>query len=521
MRQEDKLIDRVYDSSNSNFLLGALLNNPQMCLDNRYPIQKEDFSPILFHRIVFACIYNLAINGVKECDEIIIKDFLMNHEAQLNIFEENKGSSFVATVKELAKANNYEYYYDILRKNSALRDAYEDGEDISTFWDFNLDDEINRENLNKYTLKDIIDFYDKKMVKRKQKYLVNSGIQTMIVGDGFDRLLKQFEESPMIGAGLSSPILNELYRGVNRGHLVLRGAPSSFGKTTMAVADLCNMSCKKMWSEEKKDFIVNPSYQGAGYLIHTEQLMEKEIQPRFISTVSGVPYHVILDGKVTKDQRERLLETAEITKDSRIQLIDYPTFTPKGLENKIRDLALDGYEYGVFDYIWASSYAFEEFRKMVGGQREDQLLLHMSNTLKLVAEETNTGIMTMMQLNGKEKDAEIVDESCLFGGRSVKTKLDNGSIYMYPRKKELEQVGSLIARWNEQNGDITDRFGTGIVPNAVSHVFKARYSRYGMNIKVWHYVDNSLGRIVDMFATTWDNEPIKVPPLVITNKTIK
>jgi hypothetical protein len=39
-------------------------------------------------------------------------------------------------------------------------------------------------------------------------------------------------------------------------------------------------------------------------------------------------------------------------------------------------------------------------------------------------------------------------------------------------------------------------------------VFKARYNRYGMNIKIWHYVDNSIGKMTDMFATTWDNKPL-------------
>ena len=45
-----------------------------------------------------------------------------------------------------------------------------------------------------------------------------------------------------------------------------------------------------------------------------------------------------------------------------------------------------------------------------------------------------------------------------------------------------------------------------IKPNAVSHVFKARFNRYGQNLKVWHNVDNGIGRMTDMFVTTWDNK---------------
>ena len=514
-----KLSDRIYDSSNTNFLLGALMNKPSLCTDNKYPIDKDDFTPILFHRIVFASVYNLSLNGVKDCDEIVIRDFLSNYQSQLTVFEDNKGMEFVATVKELSNANNYEYYYDILRKYSVVRDAYKDGEDVSQFWDFELDDSENMENMSKYSLKDVLDYYETKNVKRKKKYLVNSGTERMTVGDGFDIVLNNLEESPMVGAGLASPMLNSLYRGLNGGHLILRGAPSGIGKTTMSIADLCNMSCKKIWSNKHNDFIDNPSYQGKGYFIHTEQKMKTEIQPRFISTVSGIPYHIILDGKFNSDQKERLLETARITKDSEVELLNQPTFTASSLENTIREMALEGYHYGVFDYIWASGYAMAEFRKnMGGGQREDQLTLHLANILKISAEETNTGIMTMIQLNGKEKDLDIVDESCLFGGRSVKTKLDNGSIYMPPKPKELELVEDLIAKWNRENKSDEDRFGKQIVPNAISHVFKARYGRYGMNIKVWHYVDNSIGSITDMFATKSDNTPIDIPKLIIKNK---
>ena len=122
----------------------------------------------------------------------------------------------------------------------------------------------------------------------------------------------------------------------------------------------------------------------------------------------------------------------------------------------------------------------------------------------------------MIQLNGREKEVDIVDESCLFGSKSVKTKLDNGSIYMYPRQKELKQVESLIAKWNNKYNK--QAFGRTIIPNAVSHCFKTRYGRFGQNVKVWHYVDNSIGKMIDMFATTWDNKPLDIPPLYIERK---
>jgi hypothetical protein len=106
----------------------------------------------------------------------------------------------------------------------------------------------------------------------------------------------------------------------------------------------------------------------------------------------------------------------------------------------IKDLSINGYEYIVFDYIWNNFYIMGELKEINGGGaiREDQALLHIADVLKLSAEKYNVGIATMIQLNGKEKEVEVVDEGCLFGSKSVKTKLDNGSIFMSPRKKELK-----------------------------------------------------------------------------------
>lgn len=517
----EKITNEIYDSSNSNFLLGALLNNPRLCLDNNKPINVSDFEPVLFHKIIFASIYNLATKGVKECDEIVIKEFLDNYPARLSTFEENDGLNYVRTVKELTTDSNYEYYYDILRKYSAVREYHLNGNDVSEFWDFDSNEETNKINMSGYTLEDIITYFDKKNSGTKMKFMVNSGIETMIVGNGFGEVLKKFKESPMIGAGLASPMLNSLYRGINRGHLILRGAPSSFGKTTMAIADICNMSALKVWDKDRDEFIDNPYYQGKGYFIHTEQMMETEIQPRFISTIAGIPYNKVLDGAYTKEEEERLLIASKWAEESELQLINYPDFTGSGLKAMIEDLALKGYQYGVFDYIWASSYAFADLKKINSSAvREDQLLLHLTDTLKLSAEETNTGIMTMIQLNGRQDEMDVVDEGCLFGGRSVKTKLDGGSIYMAPKVKELTLVEPLINEWNAQwkKGNPQNRFGELIIPNAVSHVFKARYNKYGANLKIWHYVDNSSGEIIDMFATKSDNTPINVPKLYIETK---
>ena len=497
-------------------LLGCYLQRPELTLDSKYPLDKDEWT-ILFQKILYATIYNLALNGCKSVSIMDIDEFVKPYQSEYNVLEDNNFEDYITTVIELTDVDNFEYYYTEFRKFSCLNAYKEKGFDIKKFYDEDKSEESQLENLNQYSIEDIVNWFEKQQSDVRKQFFLNDKIEVMTCGDGFDELLDELEEEPMIGAGLCSPTLNNLYRGWCRGHLILRGSPSSFGKTCMGISDQNNVSVLKIWSDEAQDFVDNPYYQGKGAYIHTEQKMREEIQPRFMANISGIPYHKILDGDFTKEEKERLSEAGKIAKESELRIINYPMFTANGLREMIKNLSLDDYEYITFDYCWDNFYIGSELKAISGTAiRQDMSLLHLVDTLKMSAEQFDVAVATMIQLNGREKEVDIVDESCLFGSKSVKTKLDNGSIYMYPRQKELKQVESLIAKWNNKYNK--QAFGGTIIPNAVSHCFKTRYGRFGQNVKVWHYVDNSIGKMIDMFATTWDNKPIDIPPLYIERK---
>ncbi len=497
-------------------LLGCYLQRPELTLDSKYPLDKDEWT-ILFQKILYATIYNLALNGCKSVSIMDIEEFVKPYQSEYNVLQDNNFEDYITTVVELTDVDNFEYYYTEFRKFSCLNAYKEKGFDIKKFYDEDKSEESQLENLNQYSIEDIVNWFEKQQSDVRKQFFLNDKIEVMTCGDGFDELLDELEEEPMIGAGLCSPTLNNLYRGWCRGHLILRGSPSSFGKTCMGISDQNNVSVLKIWSDEAQNFVDNPYYQGKGAYIHTEQKMREEIQPRFMANISGIPYHKILDGDFTKEEKERLSEAGRIAKESELRIINYPMFTANGLKEMIKNLSLDDYEYITFDYCWDNFYIGSELKAISGTAiRQDMSLLHLVDTLKMSAEQYDVAVATMIQLNGREKEVDIVDESCLFGSKSVKTKLDNGSIYMYPKQKELKQVESLITKWNNKYNK--QAFGGTVVPNAVSHCFKTRYGRFGQNVKVWHYVDNSIGKMIDMFATTWDNKPIDIPPLYIERK---
>jgi len=502
----------IYNPSNIDRMLGCLVKDTTLCVNTKYKLNKDDFIMQL-HKVVFLTLHNLSVNGIKHPRLADIEEYLKNHQSAFNIYKDNDGADYINTIVKLADVKNYEYYYNQTKKFSCLRDYQASGFDIKQFWDVDVKDEDNIARLDEVKVEDVIKYFSLKQSDIKSKYDTSIKYTEMICGDGFDELLDELEEAPLVGAGLCSPMINELYRGWCKGHLILRGAPSSFGKTLFGLSDALNVSCLKIWSKEDNEFIDNPYYQGMGTYIHTEQNSRIDIQTRACSILARIDYGTLRNGAYTKEQKERLSEAGKILKDSKFKLMYYPDFTMTGMREIVERLSLQGYEYITKDYIWNNSWIISDIKATMGisNTSEPNALMQYANSLKGMAEDFNVGIATMMQLNGKEKDVELVDEGCLYASRAVKTKLDNGSIMKTPTQKELKATEPFIMKWNKEHNGVSFGNGSILFPNAVNHCFKTRYGGHGENVKVFQLVNKSTGEIEDMFATTWDNRPLTDP----------
>lgn len=505
----------LYSNDIGNLILGAICNDCSLALKDKMPLVKYDFEPNQFHKIVFVSVYNLALKGVKEATEVEITEFLENYTSEYNTFTDNNGIEYIKTIRTLAKVDNFDYYWQTLKKYSLLRKYKESGFDINKFFDESKDETKERQKVDKVSIDDIVNYYDKLQCDIKNDFLFNNDIEEMICGDGFDNLLDELEKEPMVGGQLASPILTNLYRGWCKGHLLLRGAPSSFGKTLMSIMDLLMVGCLKIWNEDEQKFIDNPYYQGKAVLIHSEQKSFTEIQPRVVSVLAKINYSTILDGNYTKEEKQRLIEAGRILKESEFKIVNYPNFTSSGMREKCKQLALEGYEYFYQDYIWNNSYIISDMKKTMGltNISEPNALLNFSNQLKMIAEEFDIAMATSMQLNDTYKTAEILDEGCLYASKAVKTKLDNGCITTYPKEKDIKQLDLLISKWNRKYN--TNNNFELLRPNMLTSCFKTRYGKYGDNVKIWSYIDKSIGKITDMFATDEHNNLINIQPMYI------
>lgn len=491
----------IYSSSIADRLLACYLQEPSLLLNSKYPLDKDEFI-IQFQKILYVVIYNLAVNGCKSISIMDIEEWLKPYTAQYNVYKENNGDEYISTVIELVDYENFESYYKHFRKFSCLREYKENGFDIKKFWDEEKTEESQIENLNNYEIEDIINEFGSLQENIKFKYLQTVS-EEMKCGDGFESIKEMFKDTPYFGAIMCSPYQTSLYRGWCRGHLLLRSAPSGFGKTILAVGELCNVCATEIWDDKVGDFIVNPNYQECGGLfINTEMDLATELTPMFIAYISNVPRSTIMDGKYeSKEQEERVDRAIEILHESDIFLVDDPKFTLASIESTIKKYVY-GHNVGyvIFDYLQDNGIIGKEMKKTHEIVARDTIILNMAEELKTWARTYNIGIYTSTQLNGNEKTQDIIDESCLSGGKAVKNKIDAGNIIMYPRKKEL----TIFDKIDERKG-----FGN-VKPNLISHNYKVRFGKYGSNIKIYQYADLGTGRITDLCCTNVLNQPIKI-----------
>ena len=503
----------LYSDSAGCFLLGCLCNNPAYVRSGKYNLSTKDFEPNLFHKFLFAVIHNLAFEGVDEITEIEIDQYAQAYPDIREVFEDEDMINFVRVVKEQVKSGTVDIYYHTIKKFALLRTAKEQGYNISTIFDETQDIEQQMAELNKTTIEKLLNYFEGLTIELKKEFLPHHVKQEMWVGDGFAKVLEQFEAEPVIGAGLNSPYENSIWRGWQLGHLLMRSAGSGVGKTTRMVGDICHVCSKYLWDDSKNDFIPNPSYQGSGFFIHTEMDQETELQPKFLAYIANVPYNYILDGHYTPKMKQRLLDAADILYDSKIKLINLPNFTIPLLTNTIKEnVVVNNSLYGVFDYVEDNGTVGKVYKQEVGtALRSDMVLLAIVSNLKTIAEECGIGLLTGSQLNGNEKVNAIIDEACLAGSKAMKNKLDGGSIIMRPSKSELEQTRLLNKKIGFGNEDC----------NLISHIYKGRFSQYGQNLKIFHKFDYGTGRIEDLYVTNAYNEPIQMEKMIINNLQIE
>ena len=265
-------------------VLGCLMKNP-LLLTEYQDIQIRDFDTKIA-KLVFVTINNMFQNGAVKLEPMEIDINIESHESASVFYAKEKGLDFVKDCYEVSKIENFDYYYNRLKKLSLLRTLKQNDYDISLYWQENFDTQREEEEairrFDDASIDEILMSVESKYNEIKADF-INGGKHSGDASAGLTDLVKDLMKNPEIGPSLCGKYFSTACRGARLGKYYLRSAASGTGKTRLAVFDSCQIAFPIRYSHDKGTFIVEQDKDGKirqprKTLIITTEMGKDEIQ---------------------------------------------------------------------------------------------------------------------------------------------------------------------------------------------------------------------------------------------------
>lgn len=479
----------ILDKSTIQQVLGGLMKNPSFLnQSDKYQLNISDFSS-RFEKILFISILNLNRQGLKTIQIVDIENFLENDEASKRVFEQNNGIEYLQDLEEFTNKENFDYYYNKLKKINLLRDYQKIGIDISEFYCEDLTNpkafDINQ-NFELLSVSDITNQIKKKLLNIETKYLKNDSSEVESVADGIDNLIESFHTQEDVGKPIQGIFTNEIMGGARKGTLCIRSGSSGLSKSRQAVGDACYLAFPVRYNSSTLSWEKTGNCEKVLF-IATEQDFN-EIRKMILAYLTDINESRFRYGNFSERENRVLQQAKQILTEYKdnFYIVRMPSPTIELVKHIVRENCLTkNIEYVFYDYVFISPSLLSEFKGY--NLRNDELLLLFTTALKDLAVELEIFVMTSTQVNANSDDNKnIRNEASLAGGRSTINKADFGFIMARPTKEELEILDTTIARLG--------------VPNIVTDVFKVRSGRW-TQVRIWANVDLGTLRKTELFVT--------------------
>lgn len=466
---------------------------------DKYNLQPSDFES-RFERYIFIAILNSYTNGAQSLSEIDIDNYLMEHKDQYLLFQQNNGISYLQDALDMSTPENFEYYYNRIKKFNCLKDLKKSGFDISEFYEENelnpRQFEINQR-FETLKPKDIFDGLKRRIYKVEGEYVEGDASVTTDISVGIDELLEKLKNSPDAGARFQGKYFNTVTRGARKGKYYIVSFPSGGGKTRLLLGEACYLAFPMRYSWETMEWKITGNAEKTLF-IATEQAKE-EIQTMVVAYLTGINEDVILYGHFTKEQQTIIDQAKEVIKKykNNLMIVQIPMPSVEIVKSVIRQNCIVNDTKNVFfDYIFSNPALLNEFRDL--RIREDVALLMLSTALKDLAVEQDVFMMSATQLNSSQDTNEkgIKNQNSIRGSKSIVDKADIAMIGGLVPDDQRDQIAPYVAKYG--------------MPTQVYDVYKVRRGKW-TNLKIWSNVDLGTCRRSDVFVTDSNIKEIEVP----------
>ena len=471
------------------------MKHPQFLSESdKYQLSLDDFY-YKFDKYIFAAIENLYRGGANRIQPIDIENYLQTNGAAAVIFKQNNGIEYLQDAEYLSEEQNFEFYYNRLKKINLLTKLKDKGFNIDEFYIEDLTNpkalEINK-NFEQLEIDDILTRIKTKVLGLENEFTQKEVTRTESAFAGIEDIIEAAAQKIDIGVPVQGDILNEVISGARLGTLIIRSAASGVGKTRQAVGDACLIAYPFRYDPAADKWV----QIGAGrkvMFIATEQTIP-EIQKMILAYLTCFNESKFRYGNFT-EKEQRIIRQAvwimEQYKDN-FFIVQMPAPRIDLVKNLVREqVTLHNIEYVFFDYIFICPSLLGEFKGVT--LRNDEILLMFSTALKELAVELNVCMFTSTQVNASaDSNTNIRNESSIAGSRAIINKADIGMVVARPTKEEIDFFASM--------GEA--------IPTIVTDIYKVRSGMW-TQVRIWSVIDLGTLRKVDLYITNSRLEMIK------------
>lgn len=483
-------------------VIGCLLHNPLLYGQIESELNIEDFDSGL-PKIVVASIMNLYRLGSTEVSIIDVDNYIRQYNGKYADFERKGGIAYLQDCYDIAQEANFHYYFNRVKKFSALRMLDKAGFNIKNIYPVSVDDPIREREMQEafdgMEVQAIFDSITKDLGEIEYKFNVGSSV-SLSAKDGAAKLKEELKANPEIGAALQGDIYNVIVRGARKGKFYLNSGASGSGKSRKLIGNACKVAYPVRWDDTLGRWTTLEERCGdiESTLIITTELEKEEVQTIIMAYLSGVNEERILYGNYYGNEEERVDEAVRIMEEYPnlyIEAIPDPSIGQVKSVIK-RHVAVNGIVNVFYDYIFSSPNLLGEFRDLK--VREDVALMMLSTALKDMAVEFNLYVESGTQLSGDYENWEGVrNQTLIRGAKSIVDKCDVGAITSAVQQRDLDKLAPAI------------RTAGYPQPTHVIDIYKLRRGRY-KNVRLWGIMDLGTGRWMDLFVTDGNYKPITI-----------
>ncbi len=352
-----------YNLEAEQSLLGSILIDMELQFEIMSKLKEDDFY-LESHKLIFAAMYSVQAEN-KPIDLVTLSDAL----EKATTLEKAGGMEYLTDLTRVTpSASNYEYYYDIVKRDSTLRKLIRASDKIAK--DANSSNDHQRS----------VAFAEKEIYNISEQLdtstLVNINTSFSGVLDKFEHIQKDKNYYQGLKTGFTG--LDDLTNGLHSGNLIILAARPSVGKTTFAMNIVENVAIREK----------------AVCAVFALEMTRDELAQRMICSIANVSAQSALKGKLSDDDWQKLWQAQKVFAETKIFIDDTSMTTCPEILSKCRRLKSRA---GRLDLVVVDHIQLMNATKKSDSRQQE--VTEISRGLKMIAKELNVPVLALSQLS--------------------------------------------------------------------------------------------------------------------------